>query len=284
MCKNVKILKNYTDEIRHRRLSKSTLDNYKLAFTRFLEFYQGADYRHITTKQIKEYLLCLHDANCSDSAINTAINAIKFYYEKVLHQPRKTYHLSRPKRATRLPHVLTKKEVAKLFKACTADKQLALLAVIYYHGLRANEAINLKISDINSRRMELRINQGKGKKDRITPLHPEVLPILRKYYRKEKPVEFLFNGADKPQYSYTSLLKLFNRAKEAAQITTFATPHSLRHSYATHLLESGVNIRYIQHILGHKSIKTTQIYTHVNTTHLQSLQLPTLNQFISLTA
>ena len=154
-------------------------------------------------------------------------------------------------------------------------KHRTMLSLIYACGLRRGELLNLKIGDIDSKRGMLRINQGKGAKDRMVPISPKVVDMLREYYRTEKPKVYLFEGANSGQpYSAKSLENVLNQAVRKSGIHKKPTLHWLRHSYATHLLESGTDLRYIQELLGHKSSKTTEIYTHVSTGNLQQIKSP----------
>lgn len=149
-----------------------------------------------------------------------------------------------------------------------------MLSLIYSAGLRRGEVLNMKINAIDSKRMMIHIFNAKGKKDRMVPLAPTALELLREYYKEYKPTHYLFEGQSGGKYSEKSLQEVFKKAKKLAGIKKNVTLHSLRHSYATHLLESGINLRYIQDLLGHKSPKTTQIYTHVSNEALSQVTSP----------
>ncbi|MBK8080500.1 MAG: tyrosine-type recombinase/integrase [Saprospiraceae bacterium] len=176
--------------------------------------------------------------------------------------PREYYDIQRPKRSQSLPNVLSKQEVAAILSAPKNIKHKAILLIIYSAGLRISEAIQLRISDIHSKEGYIFIKGGKGKKDRKSVLSPIALDVLRTYYKAHKPSYWLFEGQDGGQYTAKSIQNIFIAAVEASKSNPWATVHTLRHSFATHLLASGTNLRYIQTLLGHSSSKTTEIYTH----------------------
>ena len=177
----------------------------------------------------------------------------------------------------KLPNILSKKEIQLLFNSTYNLKHLTILAVIYSCGLRVSELINIKINDIDNNRMVIHIRKGKGNKDRQVQLTNQVLELLRKYYKKFLPVKYLITGQNGGKYSTTSVQKIIKNSALKAGIYKKVTPHTLRHSFATHLLENGTDIRFIQTILGHSDIKTTQIYTHVSNAHLKNIQNPSDN-------
>jgi len=240
-----------------------------------MKYFVGDDLRTINYSQINSYLLELIQINnISVSQQNQRINAIKFYYEKVLGLKKEYYQISRPRKESKLPTVLTLDEIEKLFTAITNQKHKCILMTIYSGGLRRSELINLKISDIDSARMLIKVCGAKGKKDRYTLLSKRLLTELRKYYIKYRPCHFLFEGQDRGPYSATSIERICGNAVNKARIRKHITPHSLRHSFATHLLEQGTNLRYIQELLGHSSTKTTQIYTRVASNALMKIRNP----------
>lgn len=164
-----------------------------------------------------------------------------------------------------LPEVLSEEEVKAILDATENLKHKAILMTIYSAGLRISEVINLKIKDIDSQRMQIRVDQGKGKKDRYTLLGKKTLEVLRKYFQLYKPRVYIFEGMDGQQYSKSSITQILKASVLKAGIKKRVSVHTLRHSFATHLLEGGVNLRYIQSLLGHGSSKTTEIYTHITT-------------------
>lgn len=259
-------LKNY---------AKNTIRTYRTMMQEFLEFYSKLDPAKITEEQIREYLLYLIDQrDVSISYQNQSINAIKFYYEQVLGRPVRTYYIQRPRKEWNLPNVLSEKEVELILNKTENIKHKAILSLIYSAGLRRSELINLRISDIDSARMYVIIRQGKGRKDRYSILSSRVLVLLRKYFKEYKPKEWLFEGQFGGQYSETSIFNILKAAVKKAGIRKRVTIHTLRHCFATHLLEHGVDLRYIQELLGHKSPKTTEIYTHITQRGLGKIKSP----------
>jgi len=258
-----------------KRYSENTIKSYTNHLKMFIQFYPDEDLNTITDEQIKDYLIFLIDERkVSSSYQNQAINAIKFYYEQVLGRPTKKYYLQRPKKEKKLPAVLSEEEVAKILKQISNIKHKAIIYLIYSGGLRLSEVINLKIEDIDSKRKQIWIRGAKGKKDRITLLSDKVLISLREYYKEYKPKLWLFEGADGGQYSSRSVQNIFKLALKKSNIKKHATIHTLRHSFATHLLEHGTDLRYIQELLGHNSSKTTEIYTHITKTGMEKIKSP----------
>jgi len=270
-----KALEQFNRTLRLKGYSENTIRTYNAMFIKFLKVFKDRDPEQITTDQIRQFLLWMIDTKgISSSYQNQLINAIKFYYEHVLKRPRQVYQLERPKKEKRLPGVLSLEEVQRLLGEIQNTKHLAIISMIYSSGLRISELINIKVSDIDSGRMQIRVSQSKGKKDRMTLLSEKMLLLLRTYFKRYKPQYWLFEGQTGGKYSKTSIQKVFHRAKKAARIRKHATVHTLRHSFATHLLESGTDLRYIQELLGHGSSKTTEIYTHVSTRKLSNIKSP----------
>jgi len=257
------------------RYSKNTLRTYTNAFEEFINYYNRYDISAIDERMIIAYIRYLvTERKISESYQNQSINAIKFYYEKVLGGARKIYTIDRPRSERTLPVVLSTTEVAEILKQVTNIKHKTLLMLAYSTGMRISEIRNLKISDIDSQRKQIRIEQGKGKKDRYTLLSDKVLPLLRDYYKEYKPKKYLFEGPKEKQYSTTSMQTILHMAVRKAGIQKEVTMHTLRHSFATHLLEQGTDIRYIQSLLGHENTKTTQIYTHITTKGFDQIKSP----------
>jgi integrase/recombinase XerD len=265
----------YLEKLLQKRYSRNTIKTYVSYMRAFVEEFSGKELKYITTRDINRYILQLiRTRQISVSQQNQRISAIKFYYEKVLGCQRNFYHVSRPKKEKRLPGILTVDEVGLLLQCCSNLKHKCILMTLYSGGLRRSELINLRISDIDSQRMLIRVSHSKGNKDRYTLLSEKLLKLLRDYYRSYKPKYWLFEGQGGGQYSATSVANIFRKAMKQVQIRTHATPHTLRHSFATHLLEQGISLRYIQELLGHSSSKTTEIYTHVSTKQLTKIQNP----------
>lgn len=244
--------------------SEHTVKNYTWELMQFFKYFETYEHRQVTKEQIESYVFMLiNKQKISESRQNSVINAIKFYYEQVLELPREYYNIQRPKRANSLPNTFSMEEAYRLINSPENLKHKAILYTIYSAGLRISELINLRISDIRSDEGYLFIKGAKGKKDRHTILSPILLEMLRNYYKEFKPAYWLFEGADGGNYSATSIQKIFRAAQRQSGVNPWSTPHTLRHSFATHLLEHGENLRNIQVMLGHESTKTTEIYTHV---------------------
>ena len=246
-----------------RGYSPSTIRGYSQMLVTFIEHFAGRDISALSKQDIQDFLFQhINERKLSHSYQNQLINAIKFFYEQVLGRPRTYYALDRPRKVFRLPTVLSQQEVTQLLAQVDNLKHQAILQTIYGGGLRLSELIHLRISDIDSDRMVMVIRQAKGGKDRLVPLPNKLLHLLRRYYQTYKPKEHLFEGQNGGQYGRSSVQQVFRRACRKAGIRKKATLHTLRHSYATHLLEGGTDLRYIQVLLGHNSSKTTEIYTH----------------------
>ena len=260
------VLKNY---------SRHTIKTYLHMFRRFLKYIHPMPLHKVTKTHIIEYHLWLiKECEISISYQNQSINALKFYIEKVLLYPPSRYDLPRPIKQKTLPKVLSLEEVSQIIKVTRNIKHKAILSLIYGAGLRISECVQMQLVDIDSAHMRIWVRNGKGKKDRITLLSNDLLTLLRDYYRIYRPKKWLFEGPTGNQYSVSSIRQVFNRSKRKAIGNSTATVHTLRHSFATHLLENGVNLRYIQQLLGHSSSKTTEIYTHVCSTQLTNITSP----------
>ncbi|HQI05165.1 MAG TPA: site-specific integrase [bacterium] len=268
------ILEKYTTMLQLKRYSSNTRKSYINAFQNFLVFFSHKKIDDLKKNEIQEYLLSQLENGTSSSFQNLQINAIKFYYEKVLGRKREIYDLPRPKKEHKLPAVLSEEEIIKLFKQVSNIKHKAILYLIYSGGLRLSEVVNLKITDIDSKRNLILIRESKGKKDRTTLLSQALLELLRDYYREYKPENYLFEGQKGGQYSVRSVQNIFRMALSKSGIKKHATVHTLRHSFATHLLERGTDLRYIQELLGHANSKTTEIYTHITKKGLDKIVSP----------
>lgn len=276
----VTIPDDYIKTLEVYRYSEPTCKTYIANFKRFLSFYPNIAPENIDKKQIKEYLHYLvTKRKISASAQNQAINSIKFYYEKVLKRKREVYDLERPRLRKQLPQVLSEEEVVKILKTIKNLKHKSIIYLIYSAGLRLGEVVWLKISDIDSDRMQIFIRSAKGNKDRYVILSETVLNLLREYFKQYRPKDWLFEGQKGGQYSKKSVQNIFKRALNDSSVKKWASVHTLRHSFATHLLEKGTDLRYIQQILGHKNVKTTERYTHITKTAFNNIKSPidTLN-------
>jgi integrase/recombinase XerD len=255
--------------------SENTVTVYNDQFKLFLDFFPDSQPEDLEGQEIEGYLLYLIEKRkLSKSTQNQAINAIKFYFEHVLKQERKVYYLERPFKEKKLPSVLSQEEVMAVIEAPDNLKHRLMLMLIYSAGLRRSELLNLKVQDIDIHRCAVRIRGGKGKKDRQSILAKSLTPMIMEYLESYKPVYWLFSGADGSRYSASSLQKVLKAAVKKCGIKRDVTLHTLRHSFATHLLESGTSTRYIQVLLGHESPKTTEIYAHVTRFGMDKLRSP----------
>jgi len=270
----IKCPEAYFKKLEIKKYSMSTARTYIGLFEVFLNYHKGTEAIKLNENDIRAYLGHLVQEKRSNSYINQAINAIKFYYEVVLGMPNRFYDIERPIREEKLPIVLSKKEVASLLSNIQNIKHKCIVSLLYSAGLRLSELLSLKINNIDSDRMLIFVQGAKGNKDRYTILSQSILNELRKYYLKYRPKELLFEGPRGNKYSDTSVRKIVKRAAEKARIRKNVSPHTLRHSFATHLLEDGTDLRYIQNLLGHNSSKTTEIYTHVATNIVKGIKSP----------
>lgn len=257
-------------------LSSATQKSY-LEHLKQLKRYYNKPLESLAQEKIKNYIYYLiTKKKLSESTINQAYYACKFFFERVLKRDNFMVSIPKLKAAKRkLPNVLARQEVKSLITCLTNLKHKCILLTTYTGGLRVSETSHLRISDIDSKRMQIRVNQGKGKKDRYTLLSVINLKYLRKYYQLYKPYNWLFSGANpnKP-VSVRTIQKVFEVAKQKARIRKPVSVHSLRHSFATHLIESGIGIHHVQKFLGHESIKTTTIYLHITRNKLFNMINP----------
>jgi site-specific recombinase XerD len=261
-------------ELLSRKYSYKTVKGYLYYNKDFLNFIKKSPHE-VNDSDIKDYLLYLaEERQSATSTLNQAINALKFYYGTIL-KKKFLYEIKRPRKDKKLPVVLSKEEVAKILSSIDNIKHKAILMIIYSAGLRVGEVVKLKVEDVDSNRMLVHVKGAKGRKDRYTLLSKTALEILREYWRKYKPAKWLFEGARDGRYLSTRTVeKILTHACEKAGIKKEVSVHTLRHSFATHLLESGTDLRYIQELLGHANSKTTEIYTHVSTKSLGKIQSP----------
>lgn len=270
----------YLMKLEEKRYSSNTIKSYTSLFAEFVNYFHDRDLDSLGEIEIMKFSHYLaNERKVSESHQNSAINAIKFYFEKVKSGPRKFYPIDRPIREKKLPEVCSEKQIVDIFKHTDNLKHKAILMTTYSAGLRIGEVVRLKISHIDSDRMQIRVEKSKGKKDRYTLLSPKTLKVLREYFKEYRPNEYLFEGQGSSKenpvpYSDRSIQAILKNAAKKAGIKKEITVHTLRHSFATHLLEQGVDLRYIQELLGHASSKTTEIYTHVTTKAFKNLKSP----------
>ena len=264
----------YLDKLELKKYANNTVRSYVSAFETFINYYQTKELIAINESDVRSYILKLVQENKSNSYINSAINSIKFYYESVLGMPNRFYQIERPRKEKKLPKILSKEDVLNIIANTNNLKHKCIISLLYSSGMRRNELINLKITDIDSKRMLIRVEAAKGNKDRYTLLSYSLLKDLRDYYKQYKPEKYIIEGIYGNQYSGQSVGKIVLNAAKKAGIKIPVTPHMLRHSFATHLVEAGVDLRQIQVLLGHSSSKTTEIYTHVATTTFKKIINP----------
>lgn len=264
----------YLKKLQIKRYANTTVKNYVVSFESFINYYKDVDLLDLNENDIRDYLQKLIQEKKSNSSINVAINAIKFYYEIVLGMPNRFYNIERPRKEEKLPKVLSKEDILSIIEHTNNIKHRCIVSLLYSAGLRRSELLNLKVEHIDSKRMLIRIEGAKGNKDRYTLLSTTFLKELRQYYREWKPRTYLFEGPKSNKYSAESVAKIVKNAAKKAGIIMNVTPHVLRHSFATHLLENGTDLRYIQALLGHKNPKTTEIYTHVATNVFLQIKNP----------
>lgn len=272
---NQLVLKRFIEEIQLKGYSGSTLKTYRNEFGIYLNFLRETPAESCTSEDIRNYILyCINELKLSEATVHSRINAIKFYYEQVLRRERFLLEIPRPKKPLKLPKVIAPSDIKKLFEATSNLKHNTMLKLCYGLGLRVSEVVNLKITDIDSKSMQVFIERAKGKKDRYVNLPTSILPQLRTYFIKYKPKIYLFEGQYGGQYSSRSAQQVFKNALLKAKINKTVSIHSLRHSFATHLLEQGTDIRFIQELLGHNDIKTTLLYTEVSDKSIRKIISP----------
>ncbi len=257
-----------------KRYSSNTISTY-CSMLRQAEGYFQKPISATTESELFDYIYHLiHNKKLAYSTQRQLISAFKLYYSEILSQPINLDRILPAKKPFKIPVVLSKKDVLKMIDSTKNLKHQCILVALYSGGIRVGELINLKIKDIDSTRMVISIVQGKGAKDRLIPLSQRFLLLLRKYYKEYQPSGYLFEGLHGNQYSTTSVNQIVKKAAKKAGITKNVSAHALRHCYATHLLENGTDIRVIQELLGHRSIKTTMIYTHVAKKNLLNVTSP----------
>lgn len=258
-----------------KRMSVTTIKTYKNCFAQFLLYYDDIHPKDITKEQIIQYMLHrIRVDKISESVQNTFINGIKFYYEQVVGRDRTLYDIQRPKRPFQLPNVLSEIEIINVLNAVENIKHKCILMGIYSGGLRLSEVINLRLVDVRKDQNAMFIKGGKGKKDRYTLLSPMFLSHLEIYLLHYHPTHWVFEGQDGGQYAARSVQNILRAAVEKSGVNPYATVHTLRHSFATHLVERGENLLVVQQLLGHESPETTPIYVHLSGEQLRRTQSP----------
>lgn len=266
------------NKLKQRNYSESTQKTYYSFLKMYAKFCREKQLD--PKKDANAFILQLIDLDYAISTQNQAINAIKFYWEHILGYDPQFIKVDRPMKERVLPNILNLEEVSMLFEVTKNLKHKMILTTIYACGLRIGDLLNIKVADIDGKRKTLHLRRGKGKKDRIVPIPECLLVELRGYYKMYKPKVYLFEGkslkskSEIVKYSASSVRQFYKRSLRAANIRKKATLHTLRHSYATHLYENGINLRSIQVLLGHESSKTTELYTHVSNVHINKTPSP----------
>lgn len=275
---NRHVLPAMAEQLRLKAYSDSTIRTYLNEMAQLLGVLKDIPADELRPEHLRAYLVfCFEQLQLKENTLHSRINAMKFYYEQVLHKEKFFWDIPRPKKPQLLPRLLSETELARLFNALSNRKHKAMLFTAYSAGLRVSEIINLKLSDIDSQRMQIFVSRAKGKKDRYVNLSPVLLDILRNYIQecKPRPTEYLFESSQTlTAFPARTVQQIFSNAKHKAGIRKEVGIHSLRHSFATHLLDKGTDIRYIKDILGHFNIKTTERYLHVSKKRLVNITSP----------
>ena len=270
-----KILNNFYLFLKGKRYSQSTIQTYTIFVADFINFHTKTPLEELTNRDVELFIETVFiERNYSVSSQRQFISALKIF--TVFYPQIKINNLSleRPKKSRTLPSVLSQEEVLRIIQYTQNIKHRAILTLLYSCGLRIGELINLKLEDFHVERKQLIVKKGKGRKDRYVSLADSFLPLLSNYYHSYKPTIYFVEGQNGGKYSAESIRSFLRKSCKKAGIRKLVTPHTLRHSYATHLLENGVDLRYIQTLLGHSKPETTMIYTHVQRKDLMEIQNP----------
>lgn len=268
-------MKRYIETLQMKAYSASTISTYTNEFSAFLTALKSYRAEDLKPERLRAYILyCINELKLSENLVHSRLNALKFYYEKVLHQEKFFTEIPRPKKPSSLPKAFSPTDVRAILQAGNNKKHLLMLQLCYGMGLRVSEVVNLKITHIDSKRMQVLVEAAKGKKDRYVQLPASVLPLLRTYYKEYQPQHYLFEGVAGGQYAIRSVQAVFKNAMKKARIKKPVGIHGLRHSYATHLLEYGTDVAFIQKLMGHRDIKTTLIYTNIANSQLAKIRSP----------
>jgi len=262
------------DDMKIRGIGQKTQEDYIRAIRNFTRFF-GASPDGAGFEDLRRYQLHMRNQGIGAATINSTLSALRFLFKVTLRRAEDVDQLRYVRSPRKLPVVLSHEEVARLLAYAPGLKYKAALGIAYGAGLRASEVVNLRVSDIDSERMVIRVEQGKGRRDRYAMLSPQLLDLLRSWWREGRPTTWLFPGQDPLQpLSARQLNRACHAAVEAAGIKKPVSPHTLRHSFATHLLEQGADIRVIQVLLGHAKLDTTALYTKVATKMIREVKSP----------
>ena len=271
----MKYAKIFREKLEVARYSESTISTYISALTTFFKTVDNISIDEVDEQIIEEFLHNeIRIKNISQSYQKHLLGSIKLFYDVVFNKKLSVSHLYPKRVESTLPKYLCKGDVLKLISVIENLKHKSMVSLLYGCGLRVNELVNLKINDIDAKAQVILIVQGKGKKDRYVMLPNSILPLLREYFKIYRPKIFLFEGLNGDKYSIRSIQHVVKLAALKANIRKKVTPHVLRHSFATHLIENGTDIRYIQELLGHRNVATTQIYTHITDLKIRKIKSP----------
>lgn len=275
---NLQQLNLLIEMLKLKAYSESTIKTYRNEFLQLLQILKNKEVQNLTAAHLKRYMVfAMEKQGINENTAHSRLNALKFYFEQVLGREKFFWEIPRPKKAIQLPKLLNEDEIRRLFNALTNKKHKAMLFTAYSAGLRVSEIVNLKIAHIDSKRMQIFIERAKGKKDRYVNLSPVLLDILRNYIKAYKPAPLIYlfeSEQTMDAYPTRTIQQIFTNAKLKAGIKKEVSVHSLRHSFATHLLDKGTDIKYIKDLLGHFDIKTTERYLHVSKQQLVNIVSP----------
>lgn len=271
MSKN--LLEVLEDEMRLRNYSKRSIQAYKNAVTQIYSYFHHTPLRDISRDQLREYFLSRQEKGYTSQTIAQQMSVVNFVYRS-LYKKNDFEPFRHPKRSKRLPVVLTREEIQRVLGSVSNKKHKTMLGIAYAAGLRVSEVINLRVNDIDCGELTVIVRQGKGKKDRISVLSSKLISDVYQLTREKSGSAYVFESERGGKLTARTLQKIFENALRSSGVQKSAPFHSLRHSFATHLLENGVDVRYVQELLGHASIRTTQIYTTVTNPALKNIQSP----------
>lgn len=272
---NLPAMKRFQEQIILKGFSQNTYKTYSVEFAQLLYILKDFPVEKLSAEKLRSYILYCHEKLAlSENQIHSRLNALKFYFEKVLGREKMFIDIPRPKKPQLLPKALNQAEIKKIIDTTENTKHRLIIQLCYGMGLRVSEIVGLKLENIDSKKMRVLIEGAKGKKDRYVNLPQSILRDLRVYYKEYQPKEFLLEGQFGGQYSIRSAQQVFKTAMKKAKIKKTVGIHSLRHSYATHLLEYGTDISLIQKLLGHNDIKTTLVYTNVADKAITKVESP----------
>lgn len=261
-----------SDWMKYKRYSQESIKNYVSCIGKFLTYFDSVATKpsEISSEKIKLFLTRFEQPNTHKAYLS----AIKLFYDKIGNQPNKLDKVEYPKASKKLPIVLSQDEIQRMFNVCTNLKHKVILTLLYSCGLRVSELINLKWENIDRSRMIINIIAAKGNKDRQVTLSQSIIPLLTKYYREYRPVNYVLNGQFDDRYSATSVLQVMKQLKEKAGIKKRVYTHLIRHCTFTHMVEAGTDINLIQKLAGHNNVKTTMIYCHLSDNLISKIKSP----------